>query len=43
MYKNIMIMYQAYQKATLNNLLKIHGEDLTALKQALKDNSIEAY
>jgi hypothetical protein len=43
MYKNIMIMYQAYQKPLINNLLKIHSNDLQALKEALKHNSIEAY
>ena len=43
MYKNIMIMYQAHQKSLLKNLLKIHSEDLQALKEALKHNSIEAY
>ena len=43
MYKDIIIMYQSYQKPLLNNLLKIHSKDLQALKKALKDNSIEAY
>ena len=43
MYKDIIIMYKAYQKPLLNNLLKQYSKDLQALKQALKDNSIEAY
>jgi hypothetical protein len=43
MYNNLIIMYQAYQKPLLNNLIKQYSNDLQALKQALKDNSIEAY
>jgi hypothetical protein len=43
MYNNLIIMYQAYQKPLLNNLMKKHSKDLQALKKALKDNSIEAY
>jgi hypothetical protein len=43
MYNNLIIMYQAYQKPLLNNLIKKHSNDLQALKEALKHNSIEAY
>ena len=43
MYNNLIIMYQAYQKPLINNLMKKHSKDLQALKKALKDNNIEAY
>ena len=43
MYKDIIIMYQSYQKPLLNNLIKQYSNDLQAFKKALKDNSIEAY
>lgn len=42
-YKHLMILYKPNQRALLKNIIKQYSNDLQALKQALNDNSIEAY